>query len=170
MERPELSAKRVSESAIYDGSNPIMPNDLNSLGTLFGGTLLKKADLTAGDTANRHTKTLCVTTHVEGDFINPGYLGETLIYKSSVNRTWRSSMLEVGVKVLAFNYMEDSERHIASFYFILVAIEKTKKNEIKLNPVVPEVIPETEDQQRRYKEAEERRRYRHEIKKRKPST
>ena len=39
-----LSPKRVCESAIHDQTSIVFPNDLNTIGTLFGGRVLEQAD------------------------------------------------------------------------------------------------------------------------------
>jgi acyl-CoA hydrolase len=60
--------------------------------------------------------------------------------------------MEVGVKVYVENYIADTARHVASAYLTFVAIDGTGKH-LKIAPV----IPETEEQQRRYDDAGRRR-------------
>ena len=60
--------------------------------------------------------------------------------------------MEVGVKVFVENYIADTARHVASAYLTFVAID-TSGNRLKVAPV----IPETEEQQRRYGDAGRRR-------------
>ena len=60
--------------------------------------------------------------------------------------------MEIGVKVMAENYKHKGLRHILSAYFTFVAVDEER------NPIeVPQVIPETAIEKRRYKEAEARR-------------
>jgi acyl-CoA hydrolase len=60
--------------------------------------------------------------------------------------------MEIGVKVLAENTKTRELVHIVSAYFTFVAIGKD------LRPIgVPQVIPETPAEKRRYKEADIRR-------------
>jgi len=153
--RPELPPKRVSESAINDFPHPIFPHHLNYLSTLFGGVPLAKADEIAGEVAQRHTDQICVTKYVTAEFFAPGYQGEILIFKAAVNRTWRTS-LEIGVKVLAIDRSKKTTRHIVSLYFILVAETKDGNGKIHLSRI-PQVISETDEEKRRYEEAEVRR-------------
>lgn len=63
--------------------------------------------------------------------------------------------MEIGTKVLAEHPKTREVRHILSAYFTFVAVDTNR------TPVpVPGIIPETEDQKRRYEEAEGRRQHR----------
>jgi acyl-CoA hydrolase len=77
-----------------------------------------------------------------------------MILRSSVNRVFRTSM-EVGVKVETENLMTGKRLHTCSAYLTFVALGTDKKA-----TEVPPVIPETDDEKRRYHEAGERREYR----------
>ena len=60
--------------------------------------------------------------------------------------------MEVGVKVYVENYIADTAQHVASAYLTFVAIDPVGKH-LKVAPV----IPETDEQQRRYDDAGRRR-------------
>jgi acyl-CoA hydrolase len=77
-----------------------------------------------------------------------------MILRSSVNRVFRTSM-EVGVKVETENLMTGQRLHTCSAYLTFVALDEQGKT-----IPIPAVIPETEDEQRRFREAGERREYR----------
>jgi acyl-CoA hydrolase len=81
----------------------------------------------------------------------PVHVGDLVILRSSVNRVFHTSM-EVGVKVFVENYIADSAKHVGSAYLTFVAIDR---NGVRLQ--VAPVIPETEDQRRRYEDAGRRR-------------
>jgi acyl-CoA hydrolase len=71
--------------------------------------------------------------------------------KASVNYAGRTSM-EVGVRVEAEELLTGRRRHTNSCYLTFVAVDK------KGRPiVVPELVPETPEEQRRYEAATERR-------------
>jgi acyl-CoA hydrolase len=149
---PTSHPKRVSESAIREQTAIVFPNDLNTVGTLFGGRVLEQADLVAAVVSHRHAGRVCVTLGVDSvRFLAPARHGDILIFQASVNRVWTTSM-EVGVKVLVEDFKTLERRHIFSAYFTFVAVDE------KLRPIeIGSVVPETEDEQRRYRQAEQRR-------------
>ncbi|HSX12120.1 MAG TPA: acyl-CoA thioesterase [Rhabdochlamydiaceae bacterium] len=150
-----LPGKPVSVSAIHDQTSVVFPNDLNIYGTLFGGRLLELGDWICGVVAKRHSGKVSVTLAIDSvKFHAPAKAGDTLIFKASINRAWHTSM-EIGLKVFAEDYKTMKRRHIFSAYFTFVALDD------RLKPSdVPPVIPETEEEKRRYKEAEARRSHR----------
>ena len=151
----DLLPKTVNQSAIDYLPYLIMPNDLNARNTVFGGRVLVMADLTAAQVAIRHCNRDCVTLSMDRcNFLAPAKQGETLIFKISINRVWGSSM-EIGVKVLTEDHLTGESRHVFSSYFTFVAMNENGKP-TKARPVVPE----TEDQKRRYEEADKRRQHR----------
>lgn len=144
--------KKASESAIDYYPYEIFPNDLNPKGTVFGGTVMQIADRIAGVIAQRHSGKISVTLLVDSmRFLAPARQGETLIFKAAVNHAWQSSM-EIGVKVLAENYQTGEKRHVLSAYFTFVSLDENGRP-----TSIPALEPETDDEKRRYEEAELRR-------------
>jgi acyl-CoA hydrolase len=130
----------------------VLPNDANPLGALLGGRLMHWIDLAGAMAAHRHSRNYVVTASVDHiDFLVPVSVGDLVILKSSVNRVFRSSM-EVGVKVFVENYIADTVKHVGSAYLTFVAIDKDGAH-LKVTPV----IPETDEQRRRYDDAGRRR-------------
>src|SRR3954452_17458930 len=130
----------------------VLPNDANPLGALLGGRLMHWIDLAGALAAHRHSRQYVVTAAIDHlDFLFPVRIGDLVILRSSVNRVFRTSM-EVGVKVWVENYLEDSSHHVSSAYLTFVAVDKQGKT-----LVAPPVIPENEEQQRRYQDAGRRR-------------
>jgi acyl-CoA hydrolase len=154
-----LKPKKVSESAVHDQTYKVFPNDLNSNDTIFGGLLMSIIDRVALVVAERHSERICVTASVDSlHFLAPARRGDILIFRAAINRSWKSSM-EIGVRVLAEHYMTGASKHILSAYLTFVAVDDF------LQPVpVPQVLPETPAERRRYEEAEIRRRRRKEEK------
>ena len=138
-----------------DQTSIVFPDDLNTIGTLFGGRLMEMADKVAATVAKRHTGKWCVTLGIDSvRFLAPARHGDILDFKAAVNRAWRTS-LEVGIKVLAEDFKTGNRTHIVSAYFTFVAVDDA------MNPVeVPQIIPETEDERRRFTQADERRKLR----------
>jgi acyl-CoA hydrolase len=155
----ERSPKSVAASAIRDQTSIVFPNDLNTLGTLFGGRVLEQADRVAAVVSHRHSGGVCVTLGVDSvRFLAPARRGDILIFQAAVNRVWRTSM-EVGVKVLTENFKTLTRQHIFSAYFTFVAVND------ELQPIpIAAVIPETDDEHRRYRQADGRRQARLAVK------
>lgn len=130
----------------------VLPNDANPLGALLGGRLMHWIDLAGAMAAHRHSRNYVVTASVDHiDFLVPVKVGDLAILRSSVNRVFQTSM-EVGVKVFVENYISDTAQHVSSAYLTFVAINREGAR-LK----VPAVIPETEEQRRRYDDAGRRR-------------
>ena len=130
----------------------VLPNDANPLAALLGGRLMHWIDLAGAMAAHRHSRSYAVTASVDHiDFLVPVRVGDLVILRSSVNRVFHTSM-EVGVKVFVENYLADLSQHVASAYLTFVAVDATGKH-LKVAPV----IPESEEQQRRYDDAGRRR-------------
>jgi acyl-CoA hydrolase len=133
----------------------ILPNDTNTLGNLLGGRLMHFIDLTGAMAAYRHSRTNVVTAAMDHiDFIRPVHLGDLLTLRSSINRAFSTSM-EVGVKVWAEHTRTGEIVHVASAYLVFVAIDDRGQR-----VPVPEAIPETPDELRRYEGALRRREHR----------
>jgi acyl-CoA hydrolase len=147
-------SKRVSESQ-HETSELMMPEHANNLGHVFGGVILSMMDKTAAIAALRHSRTNVVTASIDRvDFREPIHLGDLVVMQASVNYVGRSSM-EVGVRVEAEDLVTGNRRHTNSCYLTFVAVDRNGR------PIeVPELIPETEDELRRYAAAVERRRRR----------
>jgi acyl-CoA hydrolase len=123
----------------------ILPNDTN----------MHFIDITGAMAAYRHSRTHVVTAAMDHiDFIRPVHLGDLLTLKSSVNRAFTSSM-EVGVKVWAENTRTGEIVHVASAYLVFVAINQQGERQR-----VPELLPESADEMRRYEGALRRREHR----------
>lgn len=144
--------KAPADSAVEQNVYKVFPNDLNSEYTVFGGLVMALCDRTALIVAERHSGNTCVTAAVDSlNFLAPARAGETLIVKAAVNRSWSSSM-EIGVHVAAENSHSGDTRHVVSAYLTFVALDEHGR------PTnVPEVLPESAIEKRRYEEAEQRR-------------
>ena len=133
----------------------VLPNDANPLGSILGGKVLHLVDIAAAIAAQRHAGCFVVTASLDHvDFRHPIRVGELIVLKASVNRVFRSSM-EVGVKVFSENPLTGARRPTSYAYVTLVALDSEGRPK-----AIPPVIPETEEQKRRYQQAETRRRYR----------
>ena len=146
---------RTVASTQSEMTEVVLPNDANTLGNLLGGRLMHFIDLTGAIAAYRHSRTHVVTAAMDHiDFIQPVHVGDLLILKSSVNRAFNTSV-EVGVKVWVEHPQTGSLLHVASAYLVFVAVDENGRRQR-----VPEVLPETPDEIRRYGDALRRREHR----------
>ncbi|MEJ5361140.1 MAG: acyl-CoA thioesterase [Spirochaetota bacterium] len=153
-----MNPKTVNESTITIVQQ-MTHQDANLAGNVHGGTIMKLIDNTGGIVASRHAGCLVVTASIDRlDFHSPVYIGDLLRLKASVNYVGTTSM-EVGVRVEAENFITGQVRHTASAYLTFVALDENGKPK-----KVPPLQPETEDEKRRYHEAQIRRKKRLENK------
>jgi len=130
----------------------VLPNDANPLGALLGGRLMHWIDLAGALAAHRHSRNYVVTASIDHlDFWTPVHVGDLVVLRSSVNRVFTTSM-EVGVTVWVENYLADESRHVSSAYLTFVAVDAAGRH-LRVAPV----IPETDEQKRRFEDAGRRR-------------
>ncbi len=129
----------------------VLPNDTNSHGNVLGGKVLHLMDLACAMVAMRHCRRPVVTAAMDNvEFLAPIPGGHFMILKAMVNYTGRSSM-EIGVRVEGEDPRTGDITHTSSAYLSFVALDDLK------NPVeVPELIPFSEEEKRRFQEAAKR--------------
>jgi acyl-CoA hydrolase len=150
-EHHQLTPRSVRDSQ-SEMTEIVLPNDANPIGTLLGGRLLHWIDLAGALAGHRHSRRYVVTASVDHmDFLVPVHVGDLVILRSSVNRVFHTSM-EVGVKVWVENYLHDECNHVSSAYLTFVAVDGAGRH-----LPVPPVVPESDEQQRRYEDAGRRR-------------
>jgi acyl-CoA hydrolase len=112
--------------------------DANIAGIVHGGVIMKLVDTAAGLAAYKHAGGLCVTVSMdEMSFLAPSHVGDTVTVEASVNDV----ELETGTRT-----------HTSSAYLVFVALDDAGKPR-----PVPPLIAETEQEQRRQREAKIRR-------------
>ncbi|MGB3622914.1 acyl-CoA thioesterase [Ketobacter sp. MCCC 1A13808] len=132
----------------------VTPDMSNFGGKMHGGELLKLLDKVAYTCAMRYCGTYVVTLSVDKVlFKEPIAIGELVSLKAAVNYTGRTSM-EVGIRVVAENLETGSVRHTNSCYFTMVAVDKAGAGKPTR---VPPLVPSTDEEQRRWDEALQRR-------------
>ena len=131
--------------------------DANVAGNVFGGAILRLIDEVASIVAKRHARNNVVTASIDRmDFFSPVYVGDLLRLIASINYVHRTSM-EIGVRVEAENPVTGTIRHTGTCFLTHVALGKNGK------PVlVPPLRLETDEEKRRWSEAESRRKIRFE--------
>jgi acyl-CoA hydrolase len=142
-------------ASVSEYSELALPNDANGLGNVLGGKVMHLVDLAGAMAALRHARRPVVTAAVDSmHFLHPVRIGQLIVLRSSVNRVFRSSM-EVGVKVETENLLTGAKLHTCSAYLTFVALDE-KGKAVSVAPV----LPETEEEKRRFEQAGERREYR----------
>ena len=151
-DKEKLMRPRPVGESTSEMTEIVLPNDANVLNALLGGRLMHWIDLAGAMAAHRHSRQHVVTASIDHlDFLVPVRVGDFVILRSSVNRVFHTSM-EVGVKVWVENYRAEESRHVSSAYLTFVAVD-VAGNRLP----VPPVIPETEEEKRRYDGAARRR-------------
>jgi acyl-CoA hydrolase len=145
-----MEGKTVKDSQVI--LNQLMlPEDANYMGNVHGGVIMKLVDNTAGLCAMRHAQHQVVTVAIDSmTFYSPVHVGNVLTLSASLNWVGRSSM-EVGVRVVAENPLTGECTHTNTAFLVYVSLDNTGK------PVeAPPLILETDEERRRWAEAEMR--------------
>ena len=151
----QLNETCLTSSTHSEYAEICLPNDSNMLGNMLGGRVMHLVDLCGAIAGMRHARGPVVTASIDQmTFLHPIHIGELVRLKSQVNRVFNTSM-EVGVKVWVENLHTGAMRHTSSAYLTFVALDGSGKR-VKL----PQIMPESEDDRRRYAEAADRRAYR----------
>ncbi len=155
-----MTEKRVQDSEVVL-AQLMLPTDANPQGNVHGGTIMKLIDTAAGMCATRHARTFVVTAEIDSvTFLSPVFVGNLVTLRAHLNWVGRTSM-EVEVCVEAENPLTGEITHTNSAYAVYVALDSAGR------PVpVPRLLLETEEEQRCWAEAEERRAHRLAMKQR----
>lgn len=147
-----MKEEKCTSDSVIVISRILLPEDANPAGIVHGGVVMKEIDNAAGVVAVRHTRKVCVTASIDRmDFHNPGFIGNLLTVKASVNMTGKTSM-EIGARVEAEDLITGVKTHLASAYLTFVALGDD------FRPTqIPPIKPVTEEDIRRNKEAIDRR-------------
>jgi acyl-CoA hydrolase len=149
-----MQGKTVHQS-VTETSYIMMPQDANPSGNVHGGIIMRHVDNTAGMVAFRHARSNVVTASIDRlDFFHPGFIGDLLTLKASLNYAGTTSM-EIGVRAEMENVITGEIRHVASAYLIFVALDSEGHTQ-----KIPALVLETEEDERRNCEALERKKTR----------
>ncbi len=131
----------------------VMPGHTNgAAGVMFGGVMMQWIDVCAGVAAMRHCGGRVVTASIDRlDFLHPVRVSDVVVLNAQVNYTGRTSM-EVGCRVETEDMLTRTRRYTTKAYLTFVAVD-----EIGAPRQVPPLVLETDDDKRRYVQAQERR-------------
>jgi len=129
----------------------VLPPDTNHHHTIFGGKVMAYVDKIACIAAMRHCRKPVVTASSDSfDFLAPIKTGEAINLEAYVTWTHKTSM-EVFVRVEAENLLTGEKRMTARAYLTMIALDDQGKPTL-----VPNVIPNTEEERHQYEKAKER--------------
>lgn len=147
--------KKTASNTFTTMSELVLPNDANTMNNLMGGKLMYWMDIAAAIAAQKHCNNVVVTASVDNiSFANPIKVGNLLVIESKVTRSFNTSM-EVYLRVFGED-LPGQHRYLSNeAYFTFVALGANGKPR-----TVPELIPETEEEQVMYDAALRRRQLR----------
>ena len=133
----------------------VLPNDTNVFGSLMGGRLMYWMDIAAAIASQRHCNSPVVTASVDNiSFENPIKLGNTVHIEARVTRAFNTSM-EVHLKVWGEDFIQQFKYKSNEAYYTFVALDSHRKPK-----VVPQLEPQTEEEQKLFDGALRRRQIR----------
>jgi acyl-CoA hydrolase len=136
-------------------SELVLPNDTNTLGNLMGGRLMHWMDIAAAIAAQKHCNCPVVTASVDNiSFNNPIKLGNVLTIEAQLTRSFNTSM-EVYLKVWGEDLSAQYKYLTNEAYLTFVALDPNGRPR-----KVPEIIPQTDDEQKMFDGALRRRQLR----------
>ena len=141
----------------------MLPADANPSGNVHGGTLMKLADTAGAIAAIRHARRRVVTVMIDAmTFEVPVVVGDLVLLSATVTWVGRTS-IEVEVGIEAEDVVTAERRRASTAYFVYVALDEHGKS-----AAIPPLELRTDEERRRFAEAEQRRRYRLEQRGRSP--
>lgn len=130
----------------------VLPNDANVYGNILGGRVMHLMDLAGAIAAYRHCRQPVVTASVDSVvFLHPIKVGQLVLLEAAVTRAFATSM-EVRVEVCSEETLSGKRITTSTAFLTFVALNSEGKPS-----GVPELIPETAEEKRRYREALKRR-------------
>jgi acyl-CoA hydrolase len=147
--------KKTPQESFISMTELVLPNDTNTLNNLMGGRLMHWMDIVSAIAAQKHANRIVVTASVDNiSFKHPIQLGNVVTLRARVTRAFSSSM-EVRIDVEAEDIPAGEKFLSNSAYFTFVAVDQNGR------PIdVPEVEPQTPEEQELYAGALRRRQLR----------
>lgn len=136
---------RTAKETLSVTTKVVLPNDTNTLGNLFGGQLLAWMDVIASVSAHRHCRRVVVTASVNNvSFQQPIQQASIVTLEAKVSRAFTSSM-EIFVDVFVEDLVTGKRIKSNEAIYTFVAVDQNG------GPIqVPELIPETEEEKKRF--------------------
>ncbi|MBL7941418.1 MAG: acyl-CoA thioesterase [Flavobacteriales bacterium] len=147
-------AKKANDSLAI-ATHLVLPENTNTLGNLMGGQLMNWMDIASAISAHRHCRRIVVTAAVNNvSFQHPIKLGDVVTIEAKVSRAFNSSM-EVYMEVFVEHATTGERTRCNEAIYTFVAVDQLG------SPInVPDLVPESEEEKRRYDGALRRRQLR----------
>src|ERR1700750_181533 len=150
----ELKTKSARDSSVIM-TELVLPNDTNVFGNLMGGRLMYWMDIAAALAAAKHCNAPVVTASVDNiSFEAPIRLGNAVHIEAKVSRAFNTSM-EVHLSVWGEDLTQQFKYKSNEAYYTFVALDPHRKPK-----TVPQLVPETEEEQKLFDGALRRRQLR----------
>ena len=147
--------KVAAKETLTISTHIVLPENTNTLGNLMGGQLLNWLDIASAISAHRLCKRVVVTAAVNNvSFQHPIKLGDIVIIEAKVSRSFATSM-EVFMDIFVEHHTTGARTKCNEAIFTFVAVDQMGSS-----IQVPEVLPESEEEQRRFEGALRRRQLR----------
>jgi acyl-CoA hydrolase len=150
-----MKDKVFARETLATATHLVLPENTNTLGNLMGGQLLNWMDVISAISAHRHCHRIVVTAAVNNvSFQHPIKLGDIVTIEAKVSRSFSSSM-EVYMEVFVEHHTTGERLKCNEAIYTFVAVDQLG------NPInVPELVPETDEEKRRFDGALRRRQLR----------
>ena len=146
-----MKGKPVSQSRTTM-TEVVLPNDANTHGNILGGKVMHLMDMAGAIATFRHSRMPVVTVSVDSvRFLHPIKVGQLVLLEASVTRAFTTSM-EVEVQVFSENPLSGKRRKTSTAFLTFVALDKDGRP-----TKIPPLIPETKEENSRYRAALRRR-------------
>lgn len=139
---------KTSQESLTVLTDLVLPGDTNYLDNLFGGELLARMDRACSIAARRHSRRIVVTASVNHvAFTKAIPVASVVTIEAKVSRAFKSSM-EVYTDVWIEDRQSGERTQVNEAIYTFVAVDETGR------PVpIPQVIPETELEKKRFEGA-----------------
>lgn len=138
----------------------MIPSYSNFGGKIHGGIILSLMDKVAYVCAAKHSDGYCITASIDVvNFLAPVEVGELVSLMASVNYVGTTSMI-IGIRVISENLKTHITKHTNTSYFTMVAIDDHNKPK-----KVPGLLLKSQDDIRRFSQAQKRKELRNAHKK-----
>ena len=143
---------KTAKESLTVTTEVVLPNDTNPLGNLMGGRLLHLMDISSAIAAHRHCRRIVVTACVNNvSFSHSIKLADIVTLESMVSRAFTTSM-EVYIDVYVEDHVTGEKTKCNEAIYTFVAVDQ-----VGMPIEVPKLIPETDEEKKRYEGALRRR-------------